>query len=104
MKSILAIPDDDQIVDLFLAREESALSAVSEKYGADLKRIAASILDDEGASEECENDTYLKAWNNIPPHEPRTYLFAYLARIIRALAIDRYRRQGADKRLSLIHI
>ena len=98
MNSIRAVPDDGQIVDLFLARDESALSAVSEKYGADLKRIAANILDDEGAAEECENDTYLKAWNSIPPHEPRTHLFAYLARMIRALAIDRYRRLGAEKR------
>ena len=42
-------------------------------------------------AEECENDAYLRAWQTIPPHEPRGYLFAYLAKIIRNLALDRCR-------------
>ena len=92
------VPDDNQIVDMFLARDEAAISAVSEKYGAELKRIAINILGDFEAAEECENDASLKAWNSIPPQEPRTYLFTYLARISRAVAIDRYRRQRAEKR------
>ena len=92
------VPDDNQIVEMFLARDDGAISAVSEKYGSELRRIAVNILDDLGAAEECENDAYLKAWTSIPPQEPRTYLFAYLARIARAVAIDRYRRQSAEKR------
>ena len=92
------IPDDNQIVELFLARDEGAISAVSEKYGSELRRIAVNILGDLGAAEECENDAYLKAWTSIPPQEPRTYLFTYIARITRAVAIDRYRRQSAEKR------
>ena len=93
-----SILDDNQIVDLFLTRDEEAVAAVSEKYGAELRRIAVNILSDAGVAEECENDAYLKAWNSIPPHEPRTYLFTYLARLVRAVAIDRFRRQSAEKR------
>ena len=102
MERAQAVLDDNQIVELFLARDESALSAVSEKYGADLKRIAANILDDEGAAEECENDTYLEAWNLIPPNEPKEYLYPFLARIIRHLALNCCRDRSRLKRSAFI--
>ncbi|MBQ8026242.1 MAG: RNA polymerase sigma factor [Oscillospiraceae bacterium] len=90
--------EDTAIVDLYLARDERAISCTAEKYGARLRRIANGILEDASAAEECENDTYLQAWGLIPPHEPRTYLFAFLGKIIRHTAIDRCRWAGSRKR------
>ena len=94
--------DDGSIVDLYLARDETAISHTSVKYGAALRTLANRILCDEPASEECENDTYLEAWNRIPPHEPRDYFFPFLGRIARHLAIDRCRRRDAQKRSALL--
>ena len=94
--------DDGSIVELYLARDESAIARTSEKYGAALRTLANRILDDEPASEECENDTYLETWNRIPPHEPRDYLFPFLGRIARHLAIDRCRRRDAQKRSAVL--
>ena len=94
--------DDGRIVDLYLARDETAIARTSEKYGAALRTLANRILDDEPASEECENDTYLEAWNRIPPHEPRDYLFPFIARIARHFAIDRCRRRDAQKRSAVL--
>jgi RNA polymerase sigma-70 factor (ECF subfamily) len=90
--------EDSEIVDLYLQRDEAALKETSDKYSARLRRLADRILEDEAAAMECENDTYLKAWHSIPPHEPRTWLFAFLGRIIRHLAIDECRRRSAAKR------
>ena len=94
--------DDGSIVELYLARDEAAIARTSEKYGAALRTLANRILDDEPASEECENDTYLETWNRIPPHEPRDYLFPFLGRIARHLAIDRCRRRDARKRSAVL--
>ena len=93
--------DDSKIVELYLSRNESAISQTAQKYGAGLRRIANRILGDQESAEECENDTYLEAWNRIPPHEPRTYLFAFLGKIIRHIAIDICRRNSAQKRQAL---
>lgn len=89
---------DAEIVDLYLKRDEAAIAHSVEKYGARLRVIANSILEDSTAAEECESDTYLAAWNSIPPHEPRTYLFAFLARIARNLSLDRCRHRNRHKR------
>lgn len=80
--------DDSEIVDLYLQRNEAALEHTARKYGARLRRVSVTIVDDSSTAEECENDTYLEAWRRIPPHTPRTYLFAFLAKIIRNLSID----------------
>ena len=93
--------DDSKIVDLYLARDESAISHTAQKYGLRLRRLANRILSDLASAEECENETYLEAWNRIPPHEPRTWLFAFLGRIARHLAIDECRRNTAAKRRAL---
>ena len=90
--------EDAEIVALFLRRDEAAVKETASKYGASLRRIAAGLTGDPFAAEECENDTYLQAWNSIPPHEPRDYLFPFLARITRYIAIDRCRRESAQKR------
>ncbi len=85
--------DDNQIIDLYLHRDEEAIVHTAQRYGRRLRAISMNILQDTQTAEECENDTYLQAWNSIPPHEPRSYLFAFLARIIRHISIDccRYR-------------
>ena len=81
--------EDTKIVDLFLGRDEKAIDMVSEKYGSRLRAISCRITADYTVSEECENDTYLEAWNRIPPNEPRAYLFQFLAKIIRNISINR---------------
>ena len=89
--------EDTEIVDLFLARDEEAIVMTEEKYGRSLRKLISSVLDDE-ACKECENDVYLRAWNLIPPNEPRGHLFAFLGKIARNLAIDEWRRMNAQKR------
>jgi RNA polymerase sigma factor, sigma-70 family len=93
--------EDDRIVDLFLERNEDAITECQNKYGKDLCKISFRMTGDHETTKECENDTYLKAWNLIPPHEPRQYLFAFLAGIIRNITFDRIRRDKAKKRSAL---
>ena len=90
--------EDAAIVELYLARDESAIAETAEKYGPKLRRLADRLLHDPPAAEDCENDAYLQAWELIPPHEPRTYLFPFLGRIVRHLAIDVCRRRSSEKR------
>ena len=90
--------EDAAIVELYLKRDEAAIAATAKKYSSRLRRVALGILSDPGTAEECENDTYLRAWELIPPHEPRTYFFPFLGRITRHLAIDRLRREQSQKR------
>ena len=88
--------EDTMIVDLYLNREESAIKETEKKYGARLRTLSFGIVGDRETAEECENDTYMEAWNRIPPNEPRTYLYAFLARIARHISLNCCR---ADKRL-----
>ncbi len=81
--------EDEKIVDLFLDRDESAISHVAEKYGSRLCTISYRITQDHATAEECENDTYLEAWNRIPPNEPRAYLPTFLSKIVRNISLNR---------------
>ena len=94
--------EDSMIVDLYLQRDEKAIEHTAEKYGGRLRALACGLLGDEHTAEECENDTYLEAWNSIPPHEPRSYLYAFLARITRHLALNICRDGSRVKRSSHI--
>ena len=94
--------EDSDIVDLYLRRDEAAIRYTAEKFGVRLRPLAHSIVGDRQTAEECENDTYWEAWRAIPPHEPRQYLFAFLARITRHLALNRCRDQSRLKRSALI--
>ena len=89
--------DDSQIVELYWARSESAISKTAEKYGDYCHSIAYNILFNREDAEECVNDTYLDVWNNMPPHKP-SVLSVFLGKITRRVSIDRYRRKHAGKR------
>ena len=89
--------DDKQIINLFFQRDEDAINAVDEKYGSKLNALAANILQSREDGLECVNDTYMKAWNSIPPARPE-YLFAFLAASARNIAIDMIRKNNAGKR------
>ena len=94
--------DDSMIVDLYLQRDEAAITQTSDKYGSRLRSLAYHIVADHPAAEECENDTYLQAWNSIPPHEPKGYLYAFLARITRHLSLNICRHRSQLKRSASI--
>ena len=90
--------EDGKIVELFLSRDESAISEAAEKYGARLRALARGMVQSDETAEECENDTYWEAWCAIPPHEPRGYLYPFLARITRHLALNCCRSRKQLKR------
>ncbi len=89
--------DDKRIVELFFQRDERALTETRQKYSRYLHHVAHNILQNGQDAEECVNDTYLRAWNAIPPHRP-TRLSVYLGKITRHLALDRYAALTANKR------
>ena len=82
--------DDIQIIELYNERSETAISETANKYGKYCYYIAYHILYDEQDSEECVNDTYLRAWESIPPQYPNK-MSAFLGKITRNLALNRYR-------------
>ena len=82
--------DDSKIIELYMARDMSAISKTSTAYGGYLRTIAHNILHNVDDEDECLNDTYLKCWNSIPPAHPKS-LKTFLAKIIRNISIDRYR-------------
>lgn len=94
--------EDNEIVELYMLRNETAIKHTSEKYGIRLRSLANSIVNDVQTAEECENDTYMEAWNTIPPHEPRNYLFAFLARITRHISLDICRSRNRLKRSAFV--
>lgn len=94
--------DDNRIVELYLLRDETAISQTNEKYGSRLRSLAYSIVEDRQTAEECENDTYMEAWNSIPPHEPRSYLYAFLARITRHISLNCCRNRSRLKRSAFL--
>ena len=89
---------DGEIIDLFLLRDESAIAATADKYGKKIAALSERIVGDRQTALECENDVYLKAWNSIPPLEPRENFFAFLAKIARNLSLDRVRLAAREKR------
>jgi RNA polymerase sigma-70 factor (ECF subfamily) len=89
--------DDDALVELFWQRSEDALSIATDRFGAYCWRIADNILHSARDAEECVNDTWLKAWGAIPPARPNR-LCAFLGKITRNLALDRYEAAHAQKR------
>ena len=89
--------DDKSIVDLYFSRSEEAISRTDQKYGRFCYSIAYNILTNKEDAEESVSDTYMAAWNTIPPRRP-TVLAAFLGKITRHIAIDRWRERSASKR------
>lgn len=89
--------EDEQIVTLYWNRDETAIQETQTKYDRYLTKIACNILADMEDSRESVNDTYLAAWNSIPPQRP-SVLSAYLAKLTRRISIDRFRYRTRDKR------
>ena len=92
--------DDQMILLQFQLRSEQALVETRTRYGAYCRGIAMAILNDINDSAEVENDVLLKAWNTIPPQNPRS-LRSYLGMLSRQLAIDRWRGRKGEFALSL---
>ena len=93
--------EDRDIIEMYFARDERAISATSVKYGGYCGSIAMNILSSREDTEECLNDTWLRAWNSIPPHRP-DILRVFLGKITRNLALDRYRYNHAAQRSSAL--
>ena len=89
--------EDREIINLYWAREERALQETERKYGGLCRSVAFNILQSREDSEECVNDTWLRAWNTMPPQRPGV-LPAFLSRITRNLSLDRWKRARVDKR------
>lgn len=89
--------EDDCIVNLYWARSENAIAETSKKYGNYCYSIAYNILGNAEDADESVNDTYLDAWNNIPPHRP-SILSTFLGKITRRISIDKWRGRTAKKR------
>ncbi len=89
--------EDVRIIELYWARSQDAITQTKTKYGRLIFSIAMRILRVSEDANECENDTYLKAWNSMPPQRPDN-LSAYLGKIARNLSLDRYEREHAQKR------
>lgn len=89
--------DDKRIIELYWNRDEAAIRETDTRYGRYLWTIAYHVLADREDSEECVNDSYYKAWSAIPPHRPVS-LSSFLGRIVRQLAVDRFRHRSAQKR------
>lgn len=88
--------DDNSIIQLYWDRNDQAIRATSEKFGHYCKTIARNILISEEDAEECVNDTYLNAWNSMPPHWPEQ-LAAFLGKITRNLSFNRYKHNHSEK-------
>ena len=91
--------NDKVLVQEIRERKETGLSGAKAQYGAYCLYIARNILHSEEDAEECLNDALLAAWNSIPPQKPEN-LKTYLGKLIREIAVDRWRRNTAQKRVS----
>ena len=91
--------EDTQIIELFFARDQQAITELDTKYGSVCHKLSYQILNNQLDAEECVNDAYLGAWNAIPPQRPNP-LLAFLCKIVRNLSIKRYHANTAIKRNS----
>ena len=89
--------EDTRIVQLYWDRDQKAISETATKYGNYCTFIAKNILGNKEDAEECVNDTYMNAWNSMPPHRPNM-LSTFLGKITRNLSFNRYKHNKTDKR------
>ena len=95
--------DDKKIIELFFGRDERAIRETADKYGDFIRYIAFNVTGLREDAEECENDTYLKLWNSIPPDMPE-FFKAYIGKITRNTALSLYRKNKALKRNGGIYV
>ncbi len=98
MRLLKSLMSDGEIIELYFRRDERAISETDAKYGKYLFSVAYNVVHDRLDCEECLNDTYLDAWNAMPPERPAV-LKAFLAIIMRRRAIDRYKAEKRKKRI-----
>ena len=89
--------NDQDIIDLYFARNEQAIAETDKRYGKVCMQVSMNILDSRPDAEECVSDTYLKAWTSIPPTKPAS-LCAFVCRITRNLSLNRLRDLRREKR------
>ncbi len=89
--------EDTEIIELYFRRDEAAITETAAKYGVFCLSIAQNILSIDADAEECVNDTYLRTWNAIPPQKPDK-LGAWLGRVVRNIAYDRWKKNHRQKR------
>lgn len=89
--------DDREIVDLYWQRDERAIAETAARYGAYCSSIARNILHQAEDVEECVNDTWMNAWNSMPPHKPEV-LSSFLGKITRYISLKKWRERYAQKR------
>ncbi len=89
--------DDSEIIELYFQRSEEAVTQTASKYGKYCYKIAYHILSSQEDSEESVNDTYLAAWNTMPPRRPNI-LSAFLGKLTRYISLDRWKKRSAQKR------
>ncbi len=89
--------EDREIIKLYFERDERAMHETENKFGKLCYKIARNITGNDSDAEECVNDTYLGVWNAIPPERPRV-LGAFIARLARNIAIDRFKYNTAQRR------
>ena len=90
-------PSDEEIVELYFARNEQAIAETDAKYGKVCMQVSMNIVESRPDAEECVNDGYLKTWNSIPPTRPAS-LCAFVCRIVRNISINRLRDMKAARR------
>ncbi len=89
--------NDNDIIELFWQRNESAIDEAHRQYNKYCLKISFSILQSEEDAEECVNDTFLSAWQSIPPNRPNN-LSGYLGKLTRNISLDKLRKDNASKR------
>ena len=89
--------EDEKIIELYWARHESAIDETDKKYRTFCMYISRNILNDISDAEECINDTWLAAWNTIPPERP-VHLSAFLGKIVKNLSLKKFRYNNSEKR------
>lgn len=89
--------EDNAIIDLYFCRSEYAIVETDKKYGSYCQSVSYNILSNLEDAQECVNDTYMAAWNTIPPQKP-SVLSAYLGRITRNISINLWKKSQSAKR------
>ncbi len=89
--------DDESIIGLYFVRSERAIAETAAKYGSYCYSIAHHILENREDSEESVNDTYLAAWNTMPPRHP-SVLSTFLGKLTRYISLNRWKKRRAGKR------